>query len=442
MAGNGSDRGSARADAGVGARPNQLTGNYLVLLEPGTEDAGLAALHAAAGTGAPEHVSADDAPGAAEVLQQGGAVVFDEIGVGVVAAEPDQREAVMRAAAEAQEVLVIEPERVLYAFGDGVSAEYLRGYRDGVTTLVDHALGGLGTADGGSAAAGAGAGDESVATWGLQATGVLRSCYTGQGVRLAVLDTGVNVLHRDLAGRVLHTRSFIHGESVEDGHGHGTHCIGTACGTREPTSLPRYGVAGGAEIFAGKVLSDEGSGGDASILAGINWAVGQDCHVISMSLGAPSNVGDAYSRIYETVARRALGRGTIIVAAAGNESNRPMDVRPVGHPANCPSILAVAALSPQLGVAPFSCAGLNPDGGQVDIAAPGMDVLSSWPEPTGHRRLNGTSMATPHVAGILALLTEAHPTSMPAERKVLLLAGARRLELASTDVGAGLVQAP
>ncbi|MEV4067618.1 S8 family serine peptidase [Nonomuraea dietziae] len=201
--------------------------------------------------------------------------------------------------------------------------------------------------------------------------------------------------------------------------------------------LPRYGAACDAEIFAGKVLSNAGSGSDRSILAGINWAVSHRCRVISMSLGAPTKVGDTYSRVYETVAQRALEKGTLIVAAAGN--SRP---RPVNHPANCPSIMAVGAITPDFTVAPFSCIGINLDGGQVDIAAPGVDVYSSYKEPTGYRRLSGTSMATPHVAGVVALLAEAFPNEGPAELKLRLLSSAQHLPLPNTDVGVGLVQAP
>jgi subtilisin family serine protease len=101
--------------------------------------------------------------------------------------------------------------------------------------------------------------------------------------------------------------------------------------------------------------------------------------------------------------------GTLIIEAAGNEGARPGSISPVGHPANCPSIMAVAALDPQLGVAPFSNGGLNPLGGQVDIAGPGVDVRSSWPRPVLYNTISGTSMATPPVAGIAGLLSEANP---------------------------------
>jgi subtilisin family serine protease len=429
------------ADAGRDARAGEHTGNFIVLLDPADPDGGLATLADEAGVADAEHMDSSDTVATAEALAAGASVVLDDIGVAVVTAAPDQQQRLVRAAETAPQVTAIEPERVVVVRPDVPSADFLRGYRAGVDGLVERMLAEFGESRL-SAAAGGREWDETHATWGLQATRVIESCRTGAGVRVAVLDTGVDLLHPDFAGRAITTASFVSGEDVQDGHGHGTHCIGTACGPREPGAAPRYGVAGGADIVAGKVLSNGGSGADGGILAGINWAVSQGCRVVSMSLGAPTEVGSRHSRVYETVARRAMARGTVIVAAAGNESARPGRINPVGHPANCPSILAVAALTPALGVAPFSCAGLNPDGGQVDIAAPGVRVRSSWPTPTDYRVLQGTSMATPHVAGVLALLAEAHPDARPGDLKDLLLSGAARLPLASSDVGAGLVQAP
>ena len=164
------------------------------------------------------------------------------------------------------------------------------------------------------------------------------------------------------------SQSFV-GEPVQDLHSHGTHCIGTACGPRKPQRLPAYGIASEAEIYAGKVLSNQGSGADGGILSGIDWAIRNKCTVISMSLGAPVAVNAAFSTVYETVAQRALAAGSLIVAAAGNESSRPGRIAPVGHPANCPSIIAVAAVYSSLAIDRFSSRGINMRGGQVDIAA-------------------------------------------------------------------------
>jgi hypothetical protein len=124
--------------------------------------------------------------------------------------------------------------------------------------------------------------------------------------------------------------------------------------------------------MAGKVLSNAGSGQDPWILAGINWAIQNRAVVISMSLGAPVAPGQAFKQAYEQAAQAPLNAGALIVAAAGNEAPRP-----VGSPANCPSIMAVAAIDSNLQRAPFSCIGINPGGGEVDIAGPGVAVFSS-----------------------------------------------------------------
>jgi subtilisin len=122
----------------------------------------------------------------------------------------------------------------------------------------------------------------------------------------------------------------------------------------------------------------------------------------------------------------------------------------VNRPANCPSIMAVAAVNSSLGIAPFSAGEINPNGGGVDIAAPGVAVFSSWPDPATvpglparYHTIDGTSMACPHVAGIAAMWLEARGAGTTAQALWQLLTGnARRLTLPSRDVGAGLVQAP
>jgi subtilisin family serine protease len=369
------------------------------------------------------------------------ALILDELGIAVVdpSAAPERTRALSMAAASGDAVLAVEPERVVYAIQDGATGEYVRGYRDGVADLASRVL--PQPVDRGLAQAQA-TWDESQLTWGLQATKAAASSHSGKGIRVAVLDTGMDLAHPDFAGRAIQSHSFVLGEAVQDGHGHGTHCIGTACGPRAPGVLPRYGVAHEADIYAGKVLSNRGSGGDAGILAGITWAILNGCAVVSMSLGAPTVPGQRPSLVFEFAAQRALRRGTLIVAAAGNESSRPHSIQPVGHPANCPSILAVAALTPDLGVAGFSCGGINTGGGEVNIAAPGVAVHSSWPMPLRHRKLNGTSMATPHVAGIAALYAQANPTIRGMDLWNLVLSHASALPLPARDVGRGLVIAP
>ncbi|MGL4235501.1 S8 family serine peptidase [Tabrizicola sp.] len=284
--------------------------------------------------------------------------------------------------------------------------------------------------------------DTTKATWGLQATGALNSPFTGAGIKICILDTGIDLQHPDFASRDITDRSFVPGEDVQDGNGHGTHCAGTAAGGPPTGSTPRYGVAPNAKLHVGKVLGNQGAGRERDIFAGMLWAIGAGCEVISMSLGRAVREGEPASPDYERLGRMALDKGTLIVAAAGNESARRYGhIAPVGAPANSPAILAVAALDQTLDVAEFSCGGLNPAGGEVDIAAPGVGIFSAYPRPELYRTLRGTSMACPHVAGLAALLAESDPSLRGQALWDRLTATARKLPLPPRDVGAGLAMA-
>jgi subtilisin len=331
-------------------------------------------------------------------------------------------------------LLGVEPERVQRAIGD-LSEEYLRGFADAAQFLHGKAggaapgAGGVGTAQ---------FGDTDQATWGLQATGVLEAKETGKGVAVAVLDTGLDLAHPDFAGREIQSRSFVDGQQVQDVQGHGTHTAGTTAGPLAPTTGRRYGIAHEATLLVGKVLGDDGSGSDAQILEGIDWAITSGAKVISMSLGADVN---EVSAAYENAGKRALDAGCLIVAAAGNNAERGTgNVGFVGVPANSPSIMAVAAVDRNLAIADFSAASSQVPGGQVDIAGPGVDVYSSWPQPQNTNTISGTSMATPHVSGIAALWVQRGVTGQ--QLWTQLVQAAQRLELPSSDVGSGLVRAP
>ncbi|KEI43827.1 S8 family peptidase [Saccharopolyspora rectivirgula] len=382
----------------------ESTGRYLVLLEDDATIVGTRELTRLAGLRCAN--TADIAgPAPAEIFGEADGIVLHELGVALVQANAEQASLIERAAGERGPIAAFEPERTVYAIDGEPRAE------DGEFT------------------------------WGLQAVRGDRSEPTGAGVRVAILDTGLDQEHPDFADRDIVAGSFVPGADPHDGHGHGTHVTGTACGPRQAQEGPGYGLASEASIYAGKVLSDEGSGTDSGILAGIQWAISNGCSVVSMSLGAPAQPGQPYSRAFEQVARRAMARGTLIIAAAGNESQRSAGViAPVGHPANCPSIMAVGAVGPELQIADFS-SGTVDEIGQVDLVAPGVDVYSSFAGPEKYRKLSGTSMATPHVSGVAALLAQ-----QTGERAwglwARLTQSARRLPLASTDVGAGLVQAP
>ncbi|RWP54623.1 S8 family serine peptidase, partial [Mesorhizobium sp.] len=313
--------------------------------------------------------------------------------------------------------------------------EYLLGYREGVNDLVDRLLGGKGT-EGFRAAAGF---DETSSTWGLQAVRVLESDMTGAGIKVAVLDTGFDETHQDFVGRSVTKKLFATRSSEEDVHGHGTHCIGTACGPLQPTTGPRYGIAYEAEIYAGKVLGDDGFGTDRSIIAGMEWALDEGCHVISMSLGAATQIGDAPSDDYEQIGQVCLDAGTLVVAASGNESSRPQRIAPVGSPANASTVLAVGAVDRSFAPASFSCGGLNP-GQEVDVAAPGADILSSLPG-NNYDRWDGTSMATPHVAGVAALIAQSDTKFRGWALWARVIQITKPLSVPARDVGKGLLQA-
>ncbi|MCF6744755.1 peptidase S8 [Blastococcus sp. KM273128] len=368
-----------------------------------------------------------------EVLRGSAAIVFAALGIAVVAADPAQV-GVLAAAGGGRPVLSVSPELVHHVL-DPVPASYALGYRDGVADLTGRLL----AAPGGELTGPARFEDSRQATWGVRAVGADVSSRSGRGIRVAVLDTGFDLGHPDFAGRAVTAQSFVAGEGPQDGHGHGTHCIGTACGPRTPPSGPRYGVAHEADIFAGKVLGDDGSGTDAGILAGMNWAVTNRCPVISMSLGA--DVPEAHPP-YSAAGRRALAQGSLVVAAAGNNADRRAGSWGfVGAPANSPEILAVGALDQALAPAWFSARSLPGRGGQVDVAAPGADVCSAWPMPTRYSTISGTSMATPHVAGVAALWAEA-TGRRGLELWATLVQEGERLLQPSVDTGSGLVLAP
>ncbi len=413
----------------------QTTGRYVVVFEDGVDAA--ETLNATAGLSNVAD-SRDFEEQKIDLESTGGsdATLFAELGIAVVSVDPSQLGSMQTAESARGRIEAVAPELIHHVLPE--TADYLHGYRDGVNDLAGR-LGGEDDTAGARAVTEAGPtfADDDDFTWGLVATRAATSVKTGEGIRVAVLDTGFDANHPDFVGRSITARSFIPGASPQDGHGHGTHCIGTACGPRTPSGSRGYGVAHEAEIFVGKVLSDEGSGSDEGILAAINWAVANDCPVISMSLGA--DVAQPHPP-YNTAGRRALAAGCLIIAAAGNNASRPGNPGFVGAPANSPAILAVGALDSQLRIASFSARSLPGRGGQVDIAGPGVDVYSSWPMPQRYRSISGTSMATPHVAGLAALWAQASGRR-GLELWATLVKESRRLGLPALDVGSGLALA-
>jgi subtilisin family serine protease len=244
----------------------------------------------------------------------------------------------------------------------------------------------------------------------------------GEGARVAVIDTGIDAGHPDLAGRVAGGYNAIDGgKPWFDDNVHGTHVSGTIAGSRDGRGV--VGVAPQATLFAVKVLDKAGSGRISSIIKGLVWCARNDIHVANMSLGSP--VGSVFLRL---AIKYASSKGVAIVAAAGNSGGS------VGYPASYPETIVVSASDSQDQLAFFSSRGPR-----VDFIAPGVDVYST--EPGGHfGSHSGTSMATPHVSGLAALAVARGARGVNGVRPVLVRA-ARAIGLRPVEQGRGMIDA-
>jgi subtilisin len=400
------------------------TGRYIVTYAPESGEAAREALAGADLRMADARDYEDQAVGAQDVGDADG-LNLPEIGVAIISS-PDFAERGMALSEDSSNPIeIVEPEHFMFA--DNLSADYLRGFRRAAEALAAEADGRVPDSDHAHDQDGEFGAEVLGATWGLKACRVPQSSRTGAGIRVAILDTGFDLMHPDFAGRPIISQSFV-GQPVQDLNGHGTHCTGTSCGPLSPPgTTPRYGIGFKAQIFIGKVLSNAGSGSTGTVLAGMNWAVANNCTVISMSLGAQIPVQAAYT----AAGQAALNKGLLMVAAAGNAY-----CQPTGAPANSPTIMAVASLDPNLAPSNFS------NCGKLQIAGPGRDVFSSWPMPVRYKTISGTSMATPHVAGCAALWAQTSPGLRGQALWNRLQATARLLPYPPTKVGRGLVQAP
>ncbi|MFJ8652290.1 S8 family serine peptidase [Streptomyces rochei] len=267
---------------------------------------------------------------------------------------------------------------------------------------------------------------------------------TGKGVTVAVLDSGVDAGHPDLAGRVAQSRSFIPGEEVADRNGHGTHVASTVGGSGAASDGKEKGVAPGATLAVGKVLSDEGFGSESEIIAGMEWAARDvDADIVSMSLGStePSDGTDPMARAVDTLSAET---GALFVIAAGNTGSPSS----IGSPGAADSALTVGAVDSADRAAWFTSAGprYGDNALKPDLSAPGVAILaarSRLTEGSGdYTSLDGTSMATPHVSGVAALLAERHPDWSGARLKDVLMSTATQLDASAYQLGAGRVSVP
>ncbi|WP_392670016.1 S8 family serine peptidase [Streptomyces sp. LN785] len=267
---------------------------------------------------------------------------------------------------------------------------------------------------------------------------------TGKGVKVAVLDTGIDADHPDLQGRVSASKSFIEGEEVADANGHGTHTASTVGGSGAASDGKEKGVAPDADLAVGKVLSNEGSGSESQIIAGMEWAAKDiDAKVISMSLGS-QEASDGTDPMAQAVNTLSEETGALFVIAAGN-TGAPTSI---GSPGAADDALTVGAVDSADQAAYFTSAGprLGDNALKPDVSAPGVDILaarSSLVEGEGaYQTMSGTSMATPHVAGVAALLAQQHPDWGWRELKDALMSTSKELDASAYTLGSGRVSVP
>ena len=238
--------------------------------------------------------------------------------------------------------------------------------------------------------------------------------YEGTGVNVAVLDTGVDATHPDLAGKIKQAVDFSGSPTGPVDHfGHGTHVAATIAGTGAGAGGTRKGVAPKADLLIGKVLGDDGYGYDSTIIAGMEWAAAQGAKVVNMSLGGePTDGTDPLSQAVNDITARS---GTLFVVSAGNEGRD----QSIGTPGAAASALTVGAVDRNDVLAGFSSRGprLGDEGLKPEITAPGVGIVAARAAGTAmgqpldnlYTAASGTSMAAPHVSGAAVLLAQAHP---------------------------------
>ena len=216
----------------------------------------------------------------------------------------------------------------------------------------------------------------------------------GEGIKVAVLDTGIDLDHPDLVDGIAATKDFT-GDGVEDVNGHGTHCAGII-GARL-NNVGFVGVAPRTELLVAKVLGNDGSGAFSWIADGVLWAVEQGADIISMSLGGPVSS----HRLYQAV-HVALAKGVMVICAAGNEGS--LFQNSIGYPGRYGGVITVASHDEN-----GNRSGFSSRGGEIDVMGPGSNIWSTYVNG-GYAELSGTSMATPFVAGLSALILAKHRT--------------------------------
>ncbi|AOR37118.1 peptidase S8 [Streptomyces fodineus] len=269
--------------------------------------------------------------------------------------------------------------------------------------------------------------------------------YTGKGVKVAVLDTGVDASHPDLKDQVIAARNFSGAADATDHYGHGTHVASIVAGTGAASGGKYKGVAPDAEILNGKVLDDTGSGDDSGILAGMEWAAAQGASVVNLSLGGADSPG--IDPLEAEVDKLSAAKGILFAIAAGNDGPQS-----IGSPGSADAALTVGAVDKKDRLADFSSTGprLGDYAIKPDVTAPGVDITAAaakgsvidkevGEKPEGYLTISGTSMATPHVAGAAAILKQEHPDWGYAELKGALTGSAKGGNYTPYQQGSGRI---
>ncbi|MEV7426654.1 S8 family serine peptidase [Streptomyces sp. NPDC091212] len=253
--------------------------------------------------------------------------------------------------------------------------------------------------------------------------------YDGTGVKIAVLDTGVDQTHPDLKGVEIAQKDFSGSGNTVDHVGHGTHVASIAAGSGAKSGGKYKGVAPGAKVLDGKVLDDNGWGDDSGIIAGMQWAADQGARIANLSLGGQDTAET--DPLEAAVDKLSAEKNILFVIAAGNEGP---DAGTIGSPGSAASALTVGAVDSSDRIADFSSVGPTADGSlKPDITAPGVDIVAAKaakgvigdPAADGYVAMSGTSMATPHVAGAAAILAQEHPDWTGARIKQALTSSAK-----------------
>ncbi len=259
--------------------------------------------------------------------------------------------------------------------------------------------------------------------WGIKRVNASAAWPTtrGKGVKVVVIDTGIDFSHPELTVEGGYN-SVDPETSYKDDHGHGTHVSGTIAAADNDKGV--VGVAPDVTLYGVKVLDAQGRGTYATVIGGIQWAVENKMDVANMSLG-----GDESSDAMADAVEAAAKAGVTIVAAAGNNSGA------VGYPASYPGTIAISASTSNDGLAYFSSRGPA-----VEFIAPGAGINSTF-KGGGYRKLDGTSMASPHVAGLAALAVAQGAHGIEAIRKALKAAATKLPSLGGEKQGSGMIDA-